>query len=78
MYGRAARRTRAVGIWVPAPDAMILVGMLDLNVRVALRLQIVHEAILFTLQIDEQKYRNRCAVNKTINTDRTRLTLSQR
>jgi hypothetical protein len=54
---------------------MKLIGMLDMNVRVPLRLQIVHKAILFALQIDEHKYRNRGAVNETLNIHGTRLTL---
>src|SRR5712671_6625988 len=45
----AARRTRAVGKSAVAPGTLILVGMLDLNVRVPPRLQRVHEPILVAL-----------------------------
>jgi hypothetical protein len=50
---------------------MILVGMLDLNARVPPRLQIVHEAILLALQINEARYYNCGGVYETLNINET-------
>ena len=64
MHGVAARRDCAVGIGAPAPDTVVLVRVLDPNIGVSLHLQVAHETIFLTLQIEESRYGKRKGDNK--------------
>jgi hypothetical protein len=65
VHGSAVWRTRAVGISGGAVT-MPLVGMLDLNVRVPPRLQIVHEPILVAPLKNEDRDNNCGDENETL------------
>jgi hypothetical protein len=52
--------------------------MLDLNVRVPPRLQIVDASILVASEINDHRYRKHGDDDETLNIHGTRLTLSQR
>jgi hypothetical protein len=51
----------------------MLIGMLELDIRVPLCLQVAHQPIRLAPQIDEGRYENWNGVNETINPQDTRL-----